>query len=152
MEHVVVIGKADKFAVRAENMHMAAAAQRAGCIGGGNIHRIEVVRFALPGDHAATMVEIVMPALIRVFRAVDKDIFIYRWMNGHHANVRALSCTVEDLNLSRLDIHPLDGFAGKRGARGTNVKDQPPAVRRPGARVGKLMMTGAKVTCFINIP
>lgn len=59
------------------------------------------------------MVEIVMPALVRVFRAVDKDIFIYRWMNGHHANVRALSGTVEDLNLSRLDIHPLDGFAGK---------------------------------------
>jgi hypothetical protein len=45
------------------------------------------------------MVEIVMPALVRVFRAVDKDIFIYRWMNGHHANVRALSGTVEDLNL-----------------------------------------------------
>lgn len=30
MQHVVVIGKADKFAARAENMHMAAAAQRAG--------------------------------------------------------------------------------------------------------------------------
>ena len=69
-------------------------------------------------------------------------------MNGHHANVRALSGTVEDLNLSRLDIHPLDGFAGKRGARGTNVKDQPPAVRRPGARVGKLMMTGSKGDLF----
>ena len=106
------------------------------------------MRISLPGDHAATMVEIVMPALVRVFRAVDKDIFIYRWMNGHHANVRALSGTVEDLNLSRLDIHPLDGFAGKRGARGTNVKDQPPAVRRPGARVGKLMMTGSKGDLF----
>jgi hypothetical protein len=30
MQHVVVIGKTDELAVRAENMHMAAAAQRAG--------------------------------------------------------------------------------------------------------------------------
>lgn len=68
------------------------------------------------------MVEIVMPALVRVFRAVDEDIFIYRWMNGHHANVRALSGTVEDLNLPSIDIHPLDGFAGKEAPEGRTSK------------------------------
>lgn len=88
-----------------------------------------------------------MPALVRVFRAVDEDIFIFRWMNGHHANVRTLSGSVEDLNFSRIDIYPLNRFASKGGLRDERQK---PATGCPpsGAGVGKLMMTESKGDLF----
>jgi hypothetical protein len=104
MQYMVVIGKADKLAVRAENMYMAAATQRAWCIGRSDIHGVEVVRLALPGHNATAMVEIVMPAFVRTFGTMDEDIFICRWMNGHHTNASAMHSVIEDLDIPVLTL------------------------------------------------
>ena len=65
-------------------------------------------------NYPLAMMKIVVPVRIRVFRAVDKDVFLLRGMNGHHANVRAVSGAINHLDLARNNINPLDGFTGER--------------------------------------
>ena len=60
---VIVVGKAKTAAVRTENVHMAAAAQRRACRGG-DIQRVEgdgqlAIRFT--DDHPAAVVKIILP-------------------------------------------------------------------------------------------
>ena len=76
MHYMVVIGKAHPFTVRAKDMHMAAAAQHSWRIRRGNIHRIKVTHLAAFNNHSAPMMEVVMPCFIRIFRAVDENIFL----------------------------------------------------------------------------
>jgi hypothetical protein len=64
------------------------------------------------------MVKIIMPVSIRVFRAVDKDIFLFMRMNGHYANVCPLLRLIDHLNGARMDIDAFNGFTGKRRAGG----------------------------------
>ena len=136
MQDMIVIGEADELPVWAIDMDMSAAAQRTRRIRCGDIHRIKVVRRALIRHHAATMVEIILPVFIRMFRTVYKDIFIHRRMNGHHTDMSPVLRTIEDLYGPGLHIDPFNRLPGKGGSRRTNVKNQPLAVRSPGARVG----------------
>ncbi|VDR23743.1 Uncharacterised protein [Raoultella terrigena] len=78
-------------------MDVAAAAQRACGIGSGDIQRIEVTALTLKRHHAAAVVEIIPPALIRMFGSVNKNVGIFRRMNGHHANVGALLRAIDCL-------------------------------------------------------
>ena len=148
MQHMVIIGKADELPVRAEHMHMRTAAQRAGRIRRGNIHRVEVLRNAVFDDHTATVMKIVMPLRIRVFRAMDKNVFFRQRTDGHHAHMRARRCTVNHLNRAGMDVNALNGFAGKRRAGGTHIKRQPLTVRRPGMDIGQLVMARCEGELF----
>ena len=76
MHYMVVIGKAHPFTVRAKDMYMTAAAQRPWRIRRGNIHRIKVTHLAAFNNHSAPMMEVVIPCFIRIFRAVDENIFL----------------------------------------------------------------------------
>lgn len=114
MEHVVVIGKADEQAVRAEDMDVASAAQRARSVRRSDIHRVQVAQLAVMRNHPLTMMKIVVPVCIRIFRTVDKHVFLLRGMNGHHADMRAVSGAINHLHLTRADVDPLDGFTGER--------------------------------------
>ncbi len=114
MQNMVVIGKADELPVWAEDMYMAAAAQRAGGVRRGDIHRVQVAHPIAIRNQALAMMKIIVPVCIRVFRAVDKDVFLLRGMNGHHANVRTVSSAINHLDLARNNINPLDGFTGER--------------------------------------
>ena len=76
MHYMVVIGKAHPFTVRAKDMHMAAAAQRSWGVRRGNIHCIEIAHLAAFSNDSASMMEIVMPCFIRIFRAMDENIFL----------------------------------------------------------------------------
>ena len=113
MQHVVVIGEADELPVRAKDVHMAAAAQRACGVGRSDIHRVKIAHLTVTGNDSLTMMKIIVPVCVRVFRAVDKDVFVLCGMNGHHANMRAVSGAIDHLHLTRSDIDPLNGFAGK---------------------------------------
>lgn len=113
MQHMIVIGKAHPFTVRAEYMHMATTAQRAGSKRRSNIHGIQVMGDAVFQHHAATMVEIILPACVRVFRAVDKHMLCFLRVYRHHADIRTPGRPVEHIHLPRLDINPLNGFTGK---------------------------------------
>lgn len=110
-------------------MDVAAATQRACGVRRGDIHRIKIAHLTIVRNHPA-MMKIVVPVCIRVFRAVDKNIFFLHRMNGHHADMRAVSRTVDRLNLARTDIDPLNGFTGKRRAGRADIIDKPLAVRR----------------------
>ena len=83
---------------------------------------------------------------------MDKNIFVLRRMNGYHADMRAVSRTVDRLNLARTNIDPLNGFTGKRRAGRADIIDKPLAVWRPGVDVGELVVAEAKVICFMKIP
>jgi len=148
VQHVVVIGKADVLPVRAIHMDMAAAAQRAGRERRGDIHRIEIIYLPLFGNHPLAVVKIVLPVGIRMLRAVDKYVLIFRRMDGHHPNMCAVCGAINHLHLTRVDINPLDGFTGKGRPGRTNVKDQPLAVCGPGAGVGELMVAGSESDLF----
>jgi hypothetical protein len=91
-------------------------------------------------DDAATMVKIIMPVSIRVFRAVDKNVFLFMRMNGHYANVCPLFRLIDNLNGARMDIDAFNGFTGKRRAGGAYIKHQPLTVRCPGVNIGELMV------------
>lgn len=98
------------------------------------------------------MVKIILPVCIRVFRAVDKNIFVLRRMNGYHADMRAVSRTVDRLNLARTNIDPLNGFTGKRRAGRADIIDKPLAVWRPVLMLVSWWLREAKVICFMKIP
>ena len=51
MHDMVVIGKADQLPVRAEDMYVAATAQRARSIGRGDIHRIQIAYLTVMRNH-----------------------------------------------------------------------------------------------------
>lgn len=91
MQNMVVIGETDKLTVWAKDMHMTPATQRAWRVRRGNIHRIQILHPSLRNNHPTTMMEVVMPCFIRIFRPMNEYIFFRLWMNGHHANVRSLS-------------------------------------------------------------
>ena len=114
MHDMVVIGKADQLPVRAEDMYVAATAQRAWSIGRGDIHRIQIAYLTVMRNHPLAMMKIVAPVRVRVFRAVDKDVFILCRMNGHHANVRAVRSAINHLDLARAYVNSFDGFTGER--------------------------------------
>ena len=116
MKDMVVIGKTYVFAVWAINVDVAAAAQRAWSKRWRNIHGIQIMGFALIAHHPATVVEIVLPVLIRVLRAVDKHIPIGGRMHRHHADVRSQARPINHLNLSTFHVHSFNGFTGKRCA------------------------------------
>ncbi|MNZ81195.1 hypothetical protein D3C78_998540 [compost metagenome] len=145
---MVVVGKADKLAVGTKYMDMAAAAQRTGRVGRGDVHCVEIFYLRVLHRHTAAMMKIVLPARIRIFRAVDKYVFVIGRMNGHHANVRAMAGTINHLALACFDIHTFNGFAGKRRAGRTHVKHQPVAVGSPGIDIGELMMAGSESDLF----
>ena len=76
MHYMVIIGKAHPFTVWAKNMYMTAAAQRSWRIWRGNIHCIEIAHLAAFNNHSTPMMEVVIPCFIRIFRAVDENIFL----------------------------------------------------------------------------
>jgi hypothetical protein len=55
---------------------------------------------------------------------------------------------IEDLDITRIDINPLNSLSAKGRPGWTNIKNQPLAIRRPGAGIGKLMMAGSKGDLF----
>ena len=69
-------------------------------------------------------------------------------MNGHHADMRAVSRAINHLYLTRRDIDPFDGFTGERRTGRAHVVDQPLAVRRPGIDVGQLVVAGSEGDLF----
>ncbi len=145
---MVVIGKADELAVRAEDVHVAAAAQRAGGEGRGNIHCIEIAYLPLCSNHPLAVMKIVLPVGIRMVWAVDKDVLIFHRMYGHDPNMRAVCGAINHLYFTRFDVNPLNGVAGKRCPGRADVKDQPLAVCSPGAGVGELMVAGSEGDLF----
>lgn len=140
MHHVIVVGKAEAAAVRTENVHMAAAAQRAGRIGRGDIQRVEgdgqlAIRFA--DDHPAAVVKIILPGAVRVLRSVNKGIARRRiGADRDHADVGAVLGAINHLHRAAGDVDTLDAEAGERGAVRTHVISQPLAVRRPDVDIG----------------
>ncbi len=91
---------------------MAAAAQRTGRVGGGDIQRVEgdgqlAIRFA--DDHPATVVKIILPGAVRVLRAVDKGIARRRiGADRDHADVGAVLGAINHLHRAAGDVDPLD--------------------------------------------
>jgi len=148
MHDVIVIGKANVLPVRAKDMHVRATAQRAGRVGRGDIERIKIGCTPLCGYHAATMVEIVLPRLIRIFRTVNKHILLRFRVNGHHADMRAIRCGIDHLNVAGVNVDAFDGFAGKGGAGGAHIEHQPLAVRRPGVDIGQLVIARGEGELF----
>lgn len=140
MHHVIVVGKAEAAAVRAENVHMAAAAQRAGRVGRRDIQRVEgngqlAIRFA--DDHPAAVMKIILPGAVRVFRAVDEDVTRRRiGADRDHADVCAVLGAINHFHRAAGDVNPLDAQAGERGAARAHVISQPLAVRRPDVDIG----------------
>ena len=129
-------------------MDVAAAAQRAGRVGGGNVHGVQILDSPLKGHHPAAMMKIILPLRIRPLGAMNKHIALLGWMHGYHAHVRALRGTINGLHSTAVYVHSLNGFAGKRCAGRTNVEYQPLAVGSPGINIGKLVMTGSKSDLF----
>ncbi len=149
VHHMIVIGEADARAVRAVEMHMRAAAQRAGRKGRRNVAGVEVLRAAVLHDYAAPVMKIVMPALVRLFRAVNTEIARRQIRtDGDDAHMRAVRRAIEHLDLAGLHIDALNGVAGKRGARRTHVEGQPLAVGGPDVAVGQLVMSRVKGDLF----
>ncbi|EPF12923.1 hypothetical protein HMPREF0201_04526 [Cedecea davisae DSM 4568] len=142
MHYVVVIGKAQTAAVMAPDVYVAAAAQRSRGVRRGDIHRVKIAGFTLLNYHASAMMEVVIPAGVRGFRAVDKNIALGQLRAyGHHPDTGPFRRAVHNLDFSAEDIYPLDSLAGKRRPGGAHIESQPPAVRRPGVDISKLMMT-----------
>ncbi|SUB14180.1 Uncharacterised protein [Pantoea agglomerans] len=70
---------------------------------------------------------------------------VARWQIGtdrDDADVSTMPGLIEHLHLTGHHIDPLNGLAGKRRARWTNVKRQPLAVGSPDINIGELMLTG----------
>ncbi|MNT34650.1 hypothetical protein D3C71_1654280 [compost metagenome] len=140
MHDVVVIGKAQAAAVRAEHVYVSAATQCTRRIRGSDVHRIKgngqfAVGFA--DDHPAAMVKIVMPDAVRVFRPMNESIaggFIRA--DGHYTNVGALLRAIHDFDYAGIDIHPLDAQTGEGGTVRAYVVSQPLAVRCPDINIG----------------
>ena len=77
MQHMVVISETQPFPVRAEHMHMCTTAQSAGLIRRRNTESINIVcntRYIITDYHPLTMMEIILPLLIRIKRPADKGI------------------------------------------------------------------------------
>ena len=136
---VIVVGKAKTAAVRTENVHMAAAAQRRACRGG-DIQRVEgdgqlAIRFT--DDHPAAVVKIILPGAVGVLRTVDKGITRRRiGADRDHADVGAVLGAINHLHRAAGDVDPLDAQTGERGAARAHVISQPLAVRRPDVDIG----------------
>lgn len=114
MQNVVIIGKTHQLAVRAKHMDVTAAAQRAPGVYGAVISIAS--RLVTPPrrcNNAPAVVEIVMPRLIRVFRAMNKHIVIVGRMHRHHTDMRALHSAINHLHVAGMHIDTLNGLARK---------------------------------------
>ena len=151
VQYVVVIGKADELTVGAIDMDVAAAAQRAGRVRGGNVHGVQILDGPLKGHHPAAMMKIILPLRIRLLGAMNKHIALLGWMHGHHANARALRGMIDGLHSTAVYVHSLNGFAGERRAGRADVEHQPLAVGGPGAGVSELVVARGKGNLFHGV-
>ncbi|CAH0296297.1 hypothetical protein SRABI106_03647 [Rahnella aquatilis] len=92
---------------------MCATAQGSGGKGGGNVHRIQrdgLFARGLSDNNSATVMKIILPAGIRIFRAMNKRITDRKIRaDGHHSHMRAVFCLIKDFRLTGFDIHALNG-------------------------------------------
>ena len=113
MHHMVIVGKTHELPTGAVNVNMTPAAQCAGRIGRGDIHCVEIARFSLRGHHAASVMEIILPVCVWIFRPMNKDVLLGGRMYRHHADVRTMMGAINHLNVTAIDVHALNRFAGK---------------------------------------
>lgn len=114
MEHMIVIGEAEVFTVRAPDVNMAAPAQCAWCPGRGNGHGIKVMGNTLFNDDATAVVKIIPPAGVGVFRAMNKNVaFGQPGVNGNNPHMGPLPGPVNHLGFTAFNMDPLNGLAGK---------------------------------------
>lgn len=149
VHHVVIVGKAQARTIGTEDMYMRAATQRARGKRRRDIAGIQIHRCTVLKDHPAPVVEVILPAGIGMFRAMNAD--VARWQIGtdrDDADVSTMPGLIEHLHLTGHHIDPLNGLTGKRRARWTNVKRQPLAVGSPDINIGELMLTGSKGDLF----
>ena len=97
-------------------MHMRAAAQRARGKGRRDIAGIQIHRRAVLNNHTAPVVEVILPAGIGMFRAMNADVARRQiGADRHDADMCPFPGLIEHLNVTGQHIDPFNGLAGKGG-------------------------------------
>ena len=147
IQHRVLVGKAHEPAVSVKDVHMAAAAERAGREWRHEVAGIEPFERAGPGRahvRSLPMGRAILPVGRGMFGAHNKNHPVVHRAGRHDTAAGPVLRLIQPFDPSRIDLDPFDPRAVEHstiGAR-SGVVDDPPGVGRPDGHIGEHVAVG----------